>query len=48
MIMCVHTKITPGPTKICHLLMLSNYVADSITFLSSLCNSIRHHELQVL
>lgn len=48
MIMCVHTKIIPGLGKIRHLLMLSNYMADGISFLSSLYNSTRHHELWVL
>lgn len=48
MIMCVHMKIIPGLGKIHHLLMLSNYMADGISFLSSLCNSTRYHELGVL
>lgn len=30
--LCVHTKIIPGPTKICHLLMHCNYVVNGICF----------------
>lgn len=41
MIMCVHTKIIPGPTKICHLLVLSNYMAYGTAFLSRYA-TLRH------
>lgn len=41
MVLCIHTKIIPGPTKICRWLVLSNYVAYGIVFHSSYA-TLRH------